>query len=120
VWPTGSGSGPPGLLRRKMCYAVAHSSTEAMEALVPTHHLSLCLEADTLERLDAESRQIGVSRSQLVKTLLEEGLRLAAHPGIVFRSGPAGDQGSRAVPTSGKWYAFSLASRRRETKRCGR
>jgi hypothetical protein len=61
-----------------------------MEALVPTHHLSLRREADTLERLDAESRQIGVSRSQLVKTLLEEGLRLAAHPGIVFRSGPAG------------------------------
>jgi hypothetical protein len=31
-----------------------------------------------------------MNRSELAKTLLEEGLRMAEHPGIVFRSGPAG------------------------------
>ena len=53
-------------------------------------HLSVRLEQDTLERLDAESRRTGQSRSQLAKTLLDEGLRMETHPGIVFRSGPAG------------------------------
>lgn len=55
-----------------------------------SRHLSLRLEAETFGRLDAESRRIGQSRSQLAKTLLDEGLRMEAHPGIVFRSGPAG------------------------------
>ncbi len=55
-----------------------------------TRHLSVRLDADTLEELDSESRRTGESRSQLTKRLLEEGLRMAAHPGIVFRSGPAG------------------------------
>ncbi len=53
-------------------------------------HLSLRLEAHTLERLDLQSRQSGQSRSQLARTLLEEGLRMEAHPGIVFRPGPGG------------------------------
>lgn len=55
-----------------------------------SRHLSLRLEEGLLERLEAESRRAGQSRSQLAKTLLEEGLRMAKHPGIVFRSGPAG------------------------------
>ena len=55
-----------------------------------SRHLSVRLEAKTFERLDAESRRAGQTRSQLAKTLLDEGLRMAAHPGIVFRSGPAG------------------------------
>ena len=53
-------------------------------------HLSLRLQPDTFERLEAVSRRAGQARSQLAKTLLEEGLRMDAHPGIVFRSGPAG------------------------------
>ena len=55
-----------------------------------SRHLSVRLDTDTFEGLDAESRRTGESRSQLAKRLLEEGLRMAAHPGIVFRSGPAG------------------------------
>jgi hypothetical protein len=55
-----------------------------------SRHLSLRLESDTFERLEAESRRVGQTRSQLAKTLLDEGLRTAAHPGIVFRWGPAG------------------------------
>jgi|BarGraNGADG00212_2_1021979.scaffolds.fasta_scaffold104576_2 hypothetical protein len=55
-----------------------------------SRHLSLRIDTDTLERLEAESRRAGQSRSQLAKALLEEGLRMEVHPGILFRSGPAG------------------------------
>ncbi len=55
-----------------------------------SRHLSLRLESDTFERLEAESQRSGRSRSQLAKIFLDEGLRMEAHPGIVFRSGPAG------------------------------
>jgi hypothetical protein len=55
-----------------------------------SRHLSLRIERHTFDRLDAQSRRVGQSRSQVAKTLLEEGLRMESHPGIVFRSGPAG------------------------------
>lgn len=55
-----------------------------------SRHLTLRLDASVIDRLDAQSRKRGDSRSQLVKTLLEEGLRMEAHPGVVFRAGPAG------------------------------
>lgn len=55
-----------------------------------SRQLSLRLEDDAFARLDAQSRQAGQSRAHLAKTLLEEGLRMQAHPGIVFRPGPAG------------------------------
>lgn len=57
---------------------------------MPSRHLSLRLESDTYRRLAAESQRAGQSRSQVAKTLLDEGLRMEAHPGIVFRPGPAG------------------------------
>lgn len=57
---------------------------------MPTRHLSLRLDSDTFDRIEEHSRQSNQPRSQVVKTLLEEGLRMEAHPGIVFRSGPAG------------------------------
>ncbi len=55
-----------------------------------SRHLSIRLESETFERLEAESRRTGQSRSQVAKMLLEEGLRMESHPGIVFRPGPAG------------------------------
>jgi uncharacterized protein (DUF433 family) len=43
------------------------------------------------ERLDRAARRgAGESRSQLALRLIDEGLRMEAHPGIVFRPGPAG------------------------------
>lgn len=75
--------------RSEVCYTVLQR-TQGGPSTVPSRHLSLRLEADTFERLEAQSRRAGQSRSQLAKTLLEEGLRMEAHPGIVFRSGPAG------------------------------
>lgn len=53
-------------------------------------HLSVRVDESILERLDAEIMRIGRTRSEVAKTLIEEGLRMEAHPGIMFRSGPAG------------------------------
>jgi Ribbon-helix-helix protein, copG family len=62
-----------------------------------TRHLSIRLEDSTFDRLDERSRQSGQSRSYLAQALLEEGLRMDAHPGIVFRSGPAGRRAALAT-----------------------
>lgn len=53
-------------------------------------HLTLRIEPEALQRLDAESERTGQSRSELARTLIEEGLRMARHPGIVFRDGAVG------------------------------
>ncbi len=53
-------------------------------------HLSVRVDDDLLLRLEAQSRRSGQSRSAIAKRFLEEGLRMEQHPGIVFRSGPAG------------------------------
>lgn len=55
-----------------------------------SHHLSVRLDPRTLKRLDSLSQRSGQSRSELARTLLEEGLRMADHPGIIFRPGPTG------------------------------
>jgi uncharacterized protein (DUF433 family) len=51
---------------------------------------SFRLRAETLGRLDARARLLGTTRTRVAEQLLEEGLRLVEHPGIVFRDGPAG------------------------------
>ena len=53
-------------------------------------HLSLRVDEDLLLRLEAQSHRTGQSRSAVAKRFLEEGLRMEQHPGVVFRSGPAG------------------------------
>lgn len=55
-----------------------------------SRHVSLRLDPELIERLDERGRRSGQTRTQLAKTLLEEGLRMEAHPGIIFRTGPAG------------------------------
>jgi len=52
---------------------------------VASRHLSLRIDESVLNRLDAESRKSRQTRSELAKLLIEEGLRMQAHPGIVFR-----------------------------------
>ena len=44
----------------------------------------------TLDKLERQSRQRGEPKTRLGERLLEEGLRMAEHPGVVFRDGPAG------------------------------
>jgi len=45
---------------------------------------------DTLKRLDRRARVEGHSRSTLIQRYVAEGIEMDEHPGIVFRSGPAG------------------------------
>ena len=58
--------------------------------------LTIELDGAALERLDALRDEDGRSRSEAARTLIEEGLRMAKHPGIVFRPGPAGRRASLA------------------------
>ena len=51
---------------------------------------SFRLPEELLERLEAESRSVGASITQLVSSLLDEGLKTRRFPGIVYRSGPLG------------------------------
>ncbi len=55
-----------------------------------SRQLSVRVDDDLLQRLEDQCRKSGQSRSALAKQLLEEGLRMERHPGIVFRPGPAG------------------------------
>lgn len=55
-----------------------------------SRHLSVRVGEDLFEQLETHSRRIGQSRSTVAKQLLDEGLRMEQHPGIVFRSGPGG------------------------------
>jgi len=60
------------------------------EMRVTTRPLSIRVDPELVARLDRVSRDEGMNRSELAKTLMEEGLRMAEHPGIIFRPGPAG------------------------------
>ena len=55
-----------------------------------SRHLSVRVGDDLFEQLETQSRRSGQSRSAVAKQLLDEGLRMEQHPGIVFRSGPGG------------------------------
>jgi len=56
---------------------------------------SVRFDDSTLERLTAYClRHQGLSQSSAVALLVEEGLRMDLHPGIVFRDGPTGRRAS--------------------------
>jgi hypothetical protein len=55
-----------------------------------SQHLSIRLPQETIERLNTFSKRSNRTRSETAKTLIEEGLRMAAHPGVIFRDGPSG------------------------------
>lgn len=44
----------------------------------------------TLARLDEGARRRGEAKARTAERLIDEGLRMDDHPGIVFRDGPAG------------------------------
>lgn len=53
--------------------------------------VSVRLSNDSLHRrLKAEAGQADVSISTLAERLLDEGLRMATHPGVIFQDGPTG------------------------------
>jgi hypothetical protein len=57
---------------------------------MPSRHVSLRMDQDAYERLEAESRRTGELVSSLARRLIEEGLRMAAHPGIWFKDSVRG------------------------------
>ena len=61
-----------------------------------TQPLSIRFDVDLLERLRRRARTMATSPSTLAQQLVEEGMRMAEHPGIVFRDGPAGRRASLA------------------------
>jgi uncharacterized protein (DUF433 family) len=50
----------------------------------------------TLARLDARARRRGEPKARTAERLIDEGLRMEDHPGIVFRDGPAGRRAALA------------------------
>jgi hypothetical protein len=52
--------------------------------------VSYRLDPQLKDRLARRARDEGVSETSLVTRLLDEGLKTSAHPGIVYRDGPAG------------------------------
>jgi hypothetical protein len=63
-----------------------------------TTPLSVRFERDVLTRLRRRAASIpGATPSGLAQRLVDEGLRMADHPGIVFRDGPAGRRAALLV-----------------------
>jgi hypothetical protein len=58
---------------------------------------SIRMSARTLDHLDSGARRRGEPRSRTAERLIEEGLRMEDHPGIVFRDGPAGRRAGLAA-----------------------
>jgi hypothetical protein len=96
--------------------------------------LSIRMPDETREQLEATAEAHGESRSALMQRYIEEGLRMDRHPGIVFRSGPAGrrpalaggpdvweviqvvrnveTRGDRAIAEAASWLGLSAAQLR--------
>lgn len=61
-----------------------------MSSAKRTKSFSARFSAEVVEMLDARSERLGQSKARVAERLIEEGLRVEEHPGIVFRSGPTG------------------------------
>jgi hypothetical protein len=59
--------------------------------------LSIRFEDSLLDRLRRRARSMtGASTSALAQRLIDEGLRMADHPGIIFKDGPSGRRAALA------------------------
>lgn len=58
---------------------------------------SFRLPEDLADRLAGQAAEEGVSQTELVASLLDEGLKSRAFPGIVYRDGPTGRRAALAV-----------------------
>jgi len=62
-----------------------------------TTPLSIRFDAELLARLRRHARaETGANTSALAQRLIDEGLRMAEHPGIVFKAGPSGRRAALA------------------------
>lgn len=65
-----------------VCATVAQRSAK--------QHVTLRLQSTLKEALNRQATKEGLSQTGLAERYLEEAVRVAEHPGIVFRGGPAG------------------------------
>jgi hypothetical protein len=57
---------------------------------------SIRMSPRTLARLDRGARRRGEAKARTAERLIDEGLRMEDHPGVVFRDGPAGRRAALA------------------------
>jgi hypothetical protein len=58
---------------------------------------SIRMSTRVLERLDSGARHRGEPKARTAERLIDEGLRMEDHPGIIFRDGPAGRRAALAA-----------------------
>jgi hypothetical protein len=58
---------------------------------------SIRMSERTLDRLDLGARRRGEAKARTAERLIDEGLRMEDHPGIVFRDGPTGRRAALAA-----------------------
>lgn len=57
---------------------------------------SIRMSQQTLARLDIGAQRRGEAKARTAERLIDEGLRMEDHPGVVFRDGPAGRRAALA------------------------
>ncbi len=57
---------------------------------------SIRMSPRTLDRLDLGARRRGEAKARTAERLIDEGLRMEDHPGIVFKDGPTGRRAALA------------------------
>jgi len=68
-----------------------------MSATNAAKPFSIRMSERTLARLDSGARRRGEPKARTAERLIEEGLRMEDHPGIVFRDGPSGRRAGLAA-----------------------
>ena len=69
-------------------------------------HFSLRLHPATVRRLVAHARRRGIPKTSIAEQYLEEAIRMADHPGIVFRDGAAGRRAALAGHRLDVWQVM--------------
>lgn len=58
---------------------------------------SIRMSERTFDRLDLGARRRGEAKARTAERLIDEGLRMEDHPGVVFRDGPSGRRAALAA-----------------------
>lgn len=75
---------------------VSYTTINYMSRRTVQKPFSIRMSEGTLARLDLGAQRRGEARSRTAERLIDEGLRMEDHPGIVFRDGPAGRRAALA------------------------
>jgi hypothetical protein len=68
-----------------------------MYDIAAARQFSARLDAGIVERLERRGARSGLNKSRLAERYIDEGVRMDAHPGIVFRDGPTGRRAGLAA-----------------------